>query len=238
MASKILIILLYWDRPKMVRNALNSIKEMHYDNWELAFIDDGSETPGRPIVEEILGDQLHKIKFTRTETTMAERFSPGSSIGLHMNNAVRASDADLVMILCDDDAIHPDYCTNMNAFFESHPEEVWGYSHVIAFDPEHQDYHTAPLTPGFSYNGHTQPIAPSCAVDSSQVVYRADCTRVRGVEWIYPQTGCLDANFYERMLPVYGKCPWMGFVGQYKAVFPDQMGRRGLTKPADRVWTA
>src|SRR5437588_1330755 len=71
---RILIILLYWDRPKMIKNALNSIKEQNYDNWELAFIDDGSEVPGEPIVKEILKDHLDKVKIIRTETTMAERF--------------------------------------------------------------------------------------------------------------------------------------------------------------------
>ena len=233
---KILIVLLYWDRPKMVQNALNSIREQTYSNWELAFIDDGSEASGEPVVREVLKDHLDKVKFTRTETTWDERFSPGSPIGLHMNDAVMASSADIVIVLCDDDALLPNYCADINTFFTNNPDQVWGYCHVVAFDPSQQDYHTAPLTPWFSYNGHTQPIAPSCAVDSSQVVYRSSCTKEGGMYWIYPQTGCLDCNFYEKMVEVYGKCPWMGCVGQYKGVFPDQMGKRGLTKPADKVY--
>lgn len=233
---KVLIILLYWDRPKMVQNALNSIKEQAYSNWELVFIDDGSDTPGEPIVREVLKDHLDKVKFTRTETTWAERFSPGSPIGLHMNDAVMTSTADIVVILCDDDALLPNYCADINTFFTNNLDQVWGYCHVVAFDPSQQDYHTAPLTPWFSYNGHTVPIAPSCAVDSSQVVYRAHCTKEGGMYWIYPQTGCLDCNFYEKMVEVYGLCPWMGCVGQYKGVFPDQMGKRGLTKPEDKVY--
>lgn len=235
---RILVILLYWDRPNMIRKlALQSIKEMNYDNWELAFIDDGSDIPGRPVVEDVLKESLHKVKFIRAETTMAERGSPGSMIGWHMNNSVRASAADIVVVLCDDDAMHPEYCSNMNKFFTENPDQVWGYSHVIAFDPTLQDYHTTPLTPYFSYNGHTKPIEPACAVDSSQVVYRADCTRKDNIEWPYPKTGCLDMDFYNRMVPKYGLCPFMGFVGQYKAVFADQMGRRPvLTKPQDKVY--
>jgi len=56
-AQKIVILLLYYDRPKMVRNALKSIKDLNYKNWELVFIDDGSKEPGRPIVEEILAEE-------------------------------------------------------------------------------------------------------------------------------------------------------------------------------------
>lgn len=93
------------------------------------------------------------------------------------------------------------------------------------------------MTPWFSYNGHTKPIEPACAVDSSQVVFRGDCTRKDNIEWPYPKTGCLDMDFYNRMVPKYGLCPFMGFVGQYKAVFADQMGRRAvLTKPQDKVY--
>lgn len=235
---KFLIILLYWDRPNMIRHvALQSIKEMDYDNWELVLIDDGSDTPGRPIVEDVLKDHLDKLKFIRTETTMDQRRSPGSMFGWHMNDAVRKSDADIVVVLCDDDAMLPDYLSNMNKFFVEHPEHVWGYCHVTAFDPTKEDYHTAPPTPSFNYNDHTKPIEPACAVDSSQVVYRTDCTRVDNIEWPYPKTGCLDMDFYNRMVPKYGLCPFMGFVGQYKAIFPDQLGKRQvLTKPADKVY--
>src|SRR5258705_1607329 len=228
---KFLIPLLYWDRPNMVRNALNSIREMRYDNWELAFIDDGSDIPGRPVVEDVLKDHLNKVKFIRAETTMAERADPGSMIGWHINNSVRSSDADIVVVLCDDDGMHPEYCNNMNKFFTENPAEVWGYSHVIAFDPTIQDYHTTPLTPGFSYNGHVKRIEPACAVDSSQVVFRADCTRKDNIEWPYPKTGCLDMDFYNRMVPKYGFCPFIGCVWQYKTLFSDPIGLKAvLTK--------
>lgn len=237
---RILVIILYWDRPKMVRNALNSIKEMEYDNWELAFIDDGSEVPGEPIVREILGDHIDNVKFTRAETTMAQRFDPGSPIGLYINDAVMASTADVAVLVCDDDALLPNYFSNLNKWFSENPNEVWGYCHVVTFDPSREDYHTLPKIArpiGTDINSHTTRIAPSCAVDSSQVAYRTRCIKDEGIRWIYPQTGCLDANFYEKMYAQYGLCPFMGFVGQYKAYFQDQMGRRGLTKPADLVYS-
>src|SRR5258706_11440151 len=63
---KIQILLMYYDRPNIVKNALNSIKEMNYDNWELVFLDDGSVTSGESIVKDILKDSLHKVRFFNT----------------------------------------------------------------------------------------------------------------------------------------------------------------------------
>ena len=235
---KILIVLLYWDRPNMVRaQALQSIRDMDYDNWELSFVDDGSDIPGRPIVEDVLKDHLHKVKFIRTETTWAERESQNSMIGWYINESVRRSDADVVVVLCDDDAMHPQYCNHINKFFTENPQHVWAYSHCIVFDPEHQDYRTAPLTPNHPYNSHNKAIEPACAVDSSQVIWRGTCTREDGAEWPYPKTACLDMDFYNRMVPLYGLCPFMNVIGQYKAELPDQMGkRRSFTKTKNVVY--
>ena len=38
---KILILLFYYDRPEMVKNALKSIENSSYKNFTIAFIDDG-----------------------------------------------------------------------------------------------------------------------------------------------------------------------------------------------------
>ena len=48
---KILIILMYYERPNMVRFALDSIAAQDYDNFEVAVIDDGSLNHIEPIVE-------------------------------------------------------------------------------------------------------------------------------------------------------------------------------------------
>ena len=55
---KFLILLFYYNRPEMVKNALQSINESTYTNFTIAFIDDGSEHEGKPIVHEILKPEL------------------------------------------------------------------------------------------------------------------------------------------------------------------------------------
>jgi glycosyltransferase involved in cell wall biosynthesis len=95
-----------------------------------------------------------------------------------MNKAIEESDSDIVIVLCDDDALFPDYLTNLNKFYEDNPDKSWCYSHVKFYNPEIETYIEAvesPYDKSFnvaSLNYHTTPIAPSCMVDSSQVSFR------------------------------------------------------------------
>lgn len=224
---KVLIILVYFERYKLVRNALNSIKELNYDNWELAFIDDGSKDyPGQPIVEEILREHMSKIRFYNTGDSIEDKYKNlGSRHGLFMNQAILESDADIGFTLCDDDAVTKDFLIGLNSYFSNNPTKMWGYSHVITFDPTSQDYHAIQDTNNW-YNRFTNPIRPSCAIDSSQVAWRTSCFKQDGIRWNYPQTGGLDSNFFEDMYHKYGNCEFMHCVGQYKGCFPDQMTYR------------
>jgi glycosyltransferase involved in cell wall biosynthesis len=211
----------------MIQNALNSIKELNYDNWELAFIDDGSvDYPGEPIVREILKDHLHKIKFYNTEDSVEVKMERQSRHGLFMTQSVLDSNADLNFVLCDDDAITPNYLTDLNKYFTENPTKQWGYSHVIIFDPTSQDYHNFNIESDRRLNYYQAPVNPSCLLDSSQVAWRTDCLRKDNIHWNYPQTGTLDAGFFAKMYDKYGACDFMNCIGQYKGLFSDQMSHR------------
>lgn len=229
---KVQILLLYFERSNLIRNALQSIKEMNYDNWELAFFDDGSVNEGEPIVREILENHLDKIRFFNTYDSIEEKTKRRDShVGLYMNYAVVTSDAEIVVVLCDDDAITPEYFNGIERFYSQNPNEVWAYCHVIRYDPTAQDYHTVLVDSNDWYNRYITAVNPACALDSSQVSYRSKCTKKEGIYWNFPQTGALDANIFEKMQNKYGPCGFVGCVGQYKAVFPDQMGKRNTYMP-------
>ena len=72
---KIVIGLTYFNRPKMVVNALKSIEKANefYENWELAFLDDGSVFSGENVVKNYLPQFLHKIKFYHSNSTPEEK---------------------------------------------------------------------------------------------------------------------------------------------------------------------
>ena len=87
---KILILLFYYDRPEMVKNALKSIENSSYKNFTIAFIDDGSPNPGKPVVEEILSSEnLKKVVFYNTNQSSEDKNKQGGSIfGKYANIAM------------------------------------------------------------------------------------------------------------------------------------------------------
>lgn len=234
-----LIVLVYYDRPNMVRNALRSIKDLQYKNWELVFIDDGSEISGQNIVQEVLKDYLDRITFYNTEDTIEDKIKQrGSYHGKFMNLAIRNSKADFVVILCDDDALTSWSLSELNRFFMMHPESMYCYSHIIPFDPFFQRPGPHLGRPKHWLNRYTKPIKPSCQVDSSQIVYRTVCVQEHGLSYKTPMTGALDADMFTQLEERYGLCPFTGSIIQYKGDFPDQMGKRSpelMFKPKDIV---
>lgn len=228
----ILILCVYCERPRMIRNALESVRDQTDPNWHLAFIDDGSRVPGEPIVREILGDDP-RVTFYRCDDDAAQKDrQKGSRHGAYMNIAIRECPGDVVVVLCDDDALHPELVANLRRWF-SENENGWGYGHLYEFDPWHEKPGQI-VRESANQNRHTEPVDPVCRLDSTQVCYRPD--PIRAGPQGYPElgTGALDASIFQQLLPLYGKVPYMGFVTQYKGVYPDQMGKRdALHHPKD-----
>lgn len=223
---KFLILLFYYNRPKLVRNALESIKNIKNKNWELAIIDDGSEESVLPIVEDILGEYADKIIYYQiTDTIEQKNKQGGSRFGQIANKAILESKCDIVIPLCDDDAIHADYLDNLTKYFINNPNVKYAYSSVITFNPETEN----PFN--FTTNRHNfanfkVAMQPAGRVDSSQVVFKKSCFSEDGLAYPYPQTKNLDESLFKQAYAKYGNCQYTGFYGQYKAFFKGQLGAR------------
>lgn len=224
---KVLILLAYYNRPKLVRNALTSIKESTCKNWELAVIDDGSEHEAFPVVLEMFNsEELSKTKFYNTSDTEENKTARGSISGQYLNIAISESDADLVIMLCDDDALVHDYLENLDKYFSEYPEQKYCYSHVIQFNPLEEDYHGKQETDVFL--NKTGDINPANNVDASQVCWKREVSiGDDAVLFPSPQTKNLDAYLYQKMFDRLGACKFTGFFSQYKGMHPHQLGAVG-----------
>jgi len=222
---KILILMCYYNRPNMVRLALQSLANQEYDNWQLVFVDDGSENSGRPIVEEILAEHLDKIDFYNTNNTKQDKESQGGSLfGMYWNEAMYSSDADIAMMLCDDDALYGQYLKDLNDYYEAHPEIIHSYGHVSIFNPtEYTNVKDIPTDTNIWLNTHTYPINPNCSVDASQVTWRIENVKAHGIRFPFPLTINLDAALYEQLFRILGLCEYNGLITQYKGWHPDQL---------------
>lgn len=227
--NKIQILLFYYERPKFIVNALNSIINENYDNWELHFIDDGSiRNPGKDIVESMFNnDQLDKTYFYNTNDSVEEKLKRGASIfGKFANEAMEKSDADITFMLCDDDAIYPNYLSNLNNFYSTNKNIMYSYSHVCVFDPFIEKIDENLKIRHHSLNSCNYPIKPDNVVDASQVSWRRNVILEKEILFPYPRTYNLDEVLYREMFKKLGACHFNGFYSQYKAFHFDQLGNK------------
>jgi glycosyltransferase involved in cell wall biosynthesis len=224
---KILILMAYCNRPKMVEIPLRSIQNQSYKNWELAFVDDGSLVSGEYIVKTILSDDLDKVKFYNTHHTPEDKIKNGGSVfGRFWNEAMYESDADIAIMLCDDDALYPEYLQKLVDYYSFEQSVNYSYGHVSVFNPNTCTNLDSLVLDRSSDLNKTGQFNPVCQVDASQVSWRIDKVKENNITFPVPKTTDLDAAIYNAMFSSFGNCVYNGIIAQYKGVHLDQMGNR------------
>lgn len=222
----------YFNRPILVRNALASIlkSHQHHDNWELAFGDDNSIIPGRPIVEEMLAPHLNRVKFYESRLTFEEKVSQGLLLGKMANEAVRDSQADIAIILCDDDELVPTYLHDLSDFYRKNPDILYAYSKVHIYNPLFKSSDEVNNLVG-KWNQVQGPINPVNKIDATQVSFRLSCCKQYGA-WFQETTKLVpgkpwardtDKGLFENLFSKCGMAYSTGLVGQYKGTHDYQL---------------
>ena len=231
---KILILMAYYNRPLLVRNSLLSIVKAneYHNNWTLLFGDDGSYIKGRPIVEEILKDHIHKVEFLESNFNLEQKLKNGLVLGKFANETIKKSDADIAFILCDDDEICPNYLSELNSYFKKNLEILYCYSNVYIFNPIIQKSSEIDKTISKNrYNQWSGPINPVGKVDASQVAWRLDCCNKYGA-WFAdstkfiagkPWTKDTDSSFFQNLYEFCGPCHPTEFFSQFKGIHDYQL---------------
>ena len=225
-----MILLAYYNRPKTVRLALESVKAQDYEDWELVVVDDSSVCPVDPIIKDVFGVDS-RVKIFNTNDSDEEKIARGgSNFGRYWNDAVMQSSANVALMLCDDDALYPGYLKKINSFYARNHEIHYSYSHVSIFDPSVTESIEL-ITDNFDHklNKHTGLINPFHQVDASQVSWRISAFKVNNIKFPYPQTIALDASLFTQLFNMYGPCPFNGLVSQYKGWFHGQLGKRDFS---------
>lgn len=228
---KILVLMTYYNRPILVRRALQSILDSHqyHTDWHLAFGDDGSPCPGEPVVREMLAEHPSSITCVNTKNTVEDKLRNGISIGRHANQVILNSDADLIITLSDDDVLVPTYMRDISAYFETHSDVMYAWSKIYLYNPFYESTDQVNNLTG-KYNDWTGPLNPANKLDASQVAYRVSCFKKHGVR--YPESTLendgpaiknLDASVYEEMHEKFGLAPETGLVSQYKGIHDHQL---------------
>ncbi len=218
---KFLILLAYFNRPNLVKFALSSVLTQSHEDFELVICDDGSDIHIDDVLKTLnISDS--RIKTKRLNDSIEQKSVVGSRSGLMLNEAMSESDADIVIILCDDDALYPKALESLNQFYSGNQEIIYSYGKVSIYNPAIAEVPKSNLdTP---LNRHKGSIMPVCHVDASQVSWRLR-EENSGV-FPYPQNASLDAAAFQHLYNLYGLCPPNEVVVQYKGEFEDQLGNR------------
>lgn len=216
----ILVIVPYFDRPKLLRKCLGSLaasQPIIGGDWHLAFHDDGSKEPGEPIAREVLGDLARKARFYRCED------SPHKScqLGLRINDILIEAKEDVAIVLCDDDMVSPGYLAGLAEVFGEHPEWHYCYTKNILVDEQGQELDESWGKWDWEWAG--EDIDPSLRCDISQVAWRISCNQQDGIWFPTWASRNQDTEFFRRMYFRYGACPCTGQKGQMKRIHQNQL---------------
>lgn len=230
---KILILMTYFNRPILVKNGLKSIlaANEYYQDWELAFGDDGSVHPGRSSVEEILSDHMDKVTIVESGMGIEEKLQKGLILGKMANEQIKKSNADVAIIMGDDDELVPTYLRDLSLFFKNNPETLYCYSKVYLYNPLVQKSSDAKKICTGKYNQEEGRINPVNKVDATQVAWRLSCCKEYGA-WFKDTTLSVkekpwvqdtDKSFFEQLHDKCGLCHPTGLVAQYKGIHDYQL---------------
>jgi glycosyltransferase involved in cell wall biosynthesis len=241
---RILVLLSYFNRPKLVRNALESVLkagELHQD-WRLVFGDDNSPISGEPILRDVMKDHLDKVEYINSGRTKKEKLAQGLNIGGYANRVLEKTDADIAIMLCDDDELTATYLDDLSFFYTAQPETMYAYSWVHLFNPllkrpshERSDLYDIQSN---KYN-YSEAIDPANKLDASQVSFRTKVFKdgVRFPETTLveagPLTANLDGGLFRQLYDRYGAAVCCHTVGQYKGIHDFQLVWHKKKNPDD-----
>lgn len=97
--------------PALLKEAIDSVLNQTFQDFEFVFVDDGSDTPMEPVVRSISKD----------ERIIVYRIDP-SGLGAALNYGVSQSHGDLIARIDDDDISLPSRFEKQVSFMDKHPE--------------------------------------------------------------------------------------------------------------------
>ncbi len=228
--KKFLIAVVYYERPKVFVNALNSILNCNYDNFEVHVIDDGSINKAEPIARQVCSSIIDKFKFTYINNSIEEKKRQGGSVhGKYLTEAIRQSNSDHVIVLCDDDAIYPNFLNNLNQLLNEKGDIPYFYHNIVLYDSLKETYIDGVNRNDLSYftNQWKEPIHCYCKVDGSQVTFDTKKFNENQISYPAPQTAGLDAASFQQMFDNWGPAIYSGLISQVKSNNQDNLLYKG-----------
>lgn len=161
---RISCVLTSYNRPRLVRQALRSVQDQTYLNYELIVADESDIFD----IERALGEfSVASVVLLRFRVTPQER-ARVNRLSVNINAALRKATGDLLCFLADDDFLLPRWFEHAAAFFAKRPEVHNAYGRL------YYSRHKGMLFPLAAKQRFPRgPLKnPYCNLDHNQVVHR------------------------------------------------------------------
>lgn len=115
------IIIIFLNAEKFLAEAIQSVIDQTYDNWEVLFVDDGSHDRSSQIAHDVAARYPNKIRYLEHDHHQNLGMSASRNLG------IRASNAKYIALLDSDDVWFPSKLEEQIKVLESNPEAAMVY---------------------------------------------------------------------------------------------------------------
>ncbi|WDL95163.1 glycosyltransferase family 2 protein [Alicyclobacillus sp. ALC3] len=131
---KVSVILNSYNRPKLIRLAVESVQKQTYPHWELFIVDDNSNEDTKSVLADLAKNEP-KCTVIQSNVKEEDR-SKTTRYATCINMAIPQLTGDLVTYLTDDDIYYPDRFQQMVRVFVSNPDiyVVYGRQRLTGID--------------------------------------------------------------------------------------------------------
>lgn len=191
---KVSIILTSYNRPRLVREAIASVRNQTYPDWELLVVDDNSNEETQMVLNHAIENDP-RCRVINSGVQPADRMRTARYASC-INLALPMTTGNLITYLTDDDIFTPDRLALMVQNFAAHPEVyvVYGQQRLVNLNPNG----TTSSMGIRSSIGITRD--PANHIDHNSVMHRRDCLDIVGYWDDGPQHwGGADGAFFQKL---------------------------------------
>jgi len=177
------ILLTSYNRPIMIRDAINSVLNQTYKNWELFVLDDNSNEGTLEVIRGYLVDP--RIRFFRTNLTENHDWLQ-ARYAVNINDTIDKINGEFTTYLTDDDYFMPRRLECMVKYFNQHPEAGVVYGRQL-------------IMRGNANGGLRAPDKilnwAAGSVDHCSIMHKTSCFEKSG-KWPTHNIRCADGEFW------------------------------------------
>lgn len=164
---KVSCILVSYNRPKWVRQAIKSIVDQTHKNYQLVLIDESSIFDIYDVAKEF---DLTDVVIRKYNISAGQRKGQ-NRLSINLNVGLALATGDLVCFLADDDYYYPGWFEAASRFFEARPEIKAAYGKLCYSNTDHMEFNESPAPVNLRF--FAGPLTdPFNKLDHNQVIHR------------------------------------------------------------------